>query len=218
GLRDLLAATGPRLGGVPPEPVPPIGTRIAVASDEAFQFHYRHVLDGWSATDAELVPFSPLADEAPDGSADAVYLPGGYPELHARTLAAAENFLRGLKSAAGRGAAVYGECGGFMVLGDTLTDAHGCVHTMAELLPLKTSFADRKLHLGYRDAKLIVNTPLGPAGTVYGAHEFHYASIVTEGDAEHLFRVTDAAGLDLGPQGLRRGNVMGSFIHLIDRR
>ena len=89
---------------------------------------------------------------------------------------------------------------------------------MAELLPLKTSFADRKLHLGYRDAKLIVNTPLGIAGTMYGAHEFHYASIVTEGDAEHLFRVTDAAGLDLGPQGLRRGNVMGSFIHLIDRR
>lgn len=217
-LRDLLAPVGPRPGGVPPQPVPPIGSRIAVASDEAFQFYYRHVLDGWRAADAALVPFSPLADEAPDAAADAVYLPGGYPELHAGTLAGAGNFLAGLNVAADRGAVVYGECGGFMVLGETLTDADGCAHAMAGVLPLETSFADRKLHLGYRDATLIEETPLGSAGTAYGAHEFHYASIVAEGEADRLFAASDATGTDLGAAGLRRGNVMGSFIHLIDRR
>ncbi|MGB0632916.1 MAG: cobyrinate a,c-diamide synthase [Alphaproteobacteria bacterium] len=218
GLRDLLAPAGRRSGGVPPLPVQPIGSRIAVASDEAFQFHYRHVLDGWRAADAELVPFSPLAGEPPDGAADAVYLPGGYPELHAGTLAAADGFINGLKAAAGRGAVIYGECGGFMVLGEALTDADGQAHAMAGLLPLETSFADRRLHLGYRDATLIAETPLGPAGTAYGAHEFHYASIVTEGPADRLFAATDAAGTDLGAMGLRRGAVMGSFIHLIDKR
>jgi len=217
-LRDLLAPVGPRPGGVAPQPVPPIGSRIAVASDEAFQFHYRHVLDGWRAADAALVPFSPLADEAPDAAADAVYLPGGYPELHAGTLAGAGNFLDGLNAAADRGAVVYGECGGFMVLGEALTDADECAHAMAGLLPLETSFADCKLHLGYRDVATIGDTALGPAGTAYGAHEFHYASIVAEGEADRLFAASDATGTDLGAAGLRRGNVMGSFIHLIDRR
>ena len=218
GLRDLLADAGPRPGGAPPQPVPPLGTRIAVASDEAFQFHYRHVLDGWRATDAELAPFSPLADEAPDAAADVVYLPGGYPELHAGTLAAAGNFLSGLKAAADRGAVIYGECGGYMVLGEALTDVDGQAHAMTGLLPLETSFYDRKLHLGYREATLRAETPLGPAGTAFGAHEFHYASIVREGEAEALFTARDAAGTDLGQTGLRRGKVMGSFIHLIDAR
>lgn len=218
GLRDLMSVVPPRPGGAPPQPVPPIGKKIAVASDEAFRFHYRHVLDGWLAADAELVSFSPLADEAPDGLADAVYLPGGYPELHARTLSGARTFLLGLKSAADRGAVVYGECGGFMVMGETLTDSEGDTHQMAKLLPLETSFADRKMHLGYREVKLISDTPLGPTGTVYGAHEFHFSSLVNEEDTDCLFTATDAAGIDLGTHGLRRGNVMGSFIHLIDRR
>ena len=217
-LRDLLAPAGPRPGGVPPQPLPPLGSRIAVASDDAFQFHYRHVLDGWRAADAELIPFSPVADKAPDAAADAVYLPGGYPELHAGKLAAAGNFLAGLRAAAERGAVIYGECGGYMVLGEALTDADGTAHAMAGLLPLETSFADRKLHLGYRDAVLGADTPLGPAGAAFGAHEFHYASIVRQGEADPLFTARDAAGTDLGAAGLRHGNVMGSFIHLIDAR
>tara|TARA_B100000676_G_scaffold309024_1_gene371377 strand:+ start:937 stop:2304 length:1368 start_codon:yes stop_codon:yes gene_type:complete len=217
-LRGLLVPAGPRPGGTPPQPLPPIGSRIAVASDDAFQFHYRHMLDGWRATDAELIPFSPLADEAPDANADAVYLPGGYPELYAGTLAAAGGFLQGLKAAAARGALVYGECGGYMVLGEAMTDADGNTHAMAGLLPLETSFAERKLHLGYRGATLAADTPLGPAGTAFGAHEFHYASITREGDADRLFAATDATGAELGGVGLRRGEVMGSFIHLIDAR
>ncbi|MEC9206756.1 MAG: cobyrinic acid a,c-diamide synthase, partial [Pseudomonadota bacterium] len=174
--------------------------------------------EGWRAADSELIPFSPLADQAPADSVDAVYLPGGYPELYAGNLASACNFLAGLRSAAARGAVIYGECGGYMVLGEALTDAEGQVHAMAGLLPLETSFADRKLHLGYRNVKLSIDTPLGAAQTAFGAHEFHYAGIIREDSASTLFTATDAAGGRLGAMGLQRGNVMGSFIHLIDSR
>ena len=155
--------------------------------------------------------------QAPDPAADAVYLPGGYPELHAGRLAACERFLGGLRAGRASGKAIYGECGGYMVLGETLTAADGRVHRMAGLLPLATSFAERRLHLGYREATLLAAGPLGTAGTRFRGHEFHYATTVSAGDAAPLFAAADSCGADLGPAGLRRGSVTGSFIHLIDR-
>ena len=97
--------------------IPPLGQRIAVARDNAFAFSYWHLLDGWRRRGAEISYFSPLADEAPAGDSDAIYLPGGYPELHAGRLAQSENFASGMKSAAADKIAIYGECGGYMVLG-----------------------------------------------------------------------------------------------------
>lgn len=198
-------------------PVPPLGQRIAIADDAAFAFRYALVTDGWRAAGAEILPFSPLADEAPDAGADAVYLPGGYPELHAGRLSQADRLLTGLRAAAARGATVFGECGGYMVLGRGLIDAEGQRHAMAGLLPLETSFADRGLHLGYRRVTLAVPTPLGPAGTTYLGHEFHYARTLSEGPGEALMRAFDATGRDLGPTGLVCSSVLGSFVHLITR-
>lgn len=221
-LKSILRPGNTERAGESSVPIPPLGQRIAVAADDAFRFAYPHVLGGWRDAGAEIIPFSPLADAAPDATCDAVYLPGGYPELQAAKLAANDGFLGGLRDAAARGAAIYGECGGYMVLGETLTDADGQAHRMAGLLPVETSFAQRKMHLGYRNATMAAETPLGRAGAVYGAHEFHYASTVRHGEVDRhpdpLFTVSDAAGNDLGPAGLRAGNVMGSFIHLIDRR
>jgi cobyrinic acid a,c-diamide synthase len=197
--------------------LPALGARIAVARDDAFLFAYPAVLRGWRDQGAELSCFSPLADEAPDPAADAVYLPGGYPELHAGRLAAAERFLSGLRRAASRGATIYGECGGYMALGEGLTDADGRTHRMAGLLPLATSFADRRLHLGYRVATLCAAGPLGPAGARYRGHEFHYAAASAATAGAPLFRATDSCGADLGAAGLCCGSVMGSFVHLIDR-
>ncbi len=202
----------------PLHPLPPPGQRIALARDEAFAFAYAAVLDGWRTQGAQLLPFSPLADEGPDISADAIYLPGGYPELHAGQLAAAGTFLGGLRAAAARGATIYGECGGYMVLGRRLVDAGGCDHAMAGLLPVETSFAARRRHLGYRQAVLDADTPLGPAGAVFGGHEFHYASLIGDPDENRLFHATDAAGRALGGCGHRVGSVLGSFLHLIARR
>jgi len=212
GWRDANVAAS----AAAPVPVPPLGRRIAVARDPAFAFHYPLVLDGWRAAGCEILPFSPLADEAPAADADAVYLPGGYPELHAGRLAGNRRFLDGLRAAAGRDACVFGECGGYMVMGEGLVDADGERHAMAGLLPLETSFEGRRLHLGYRSAVLVHDGPLGRAGTSFRGHEFHFARTLREDGADALFRCADSAGRPLGPTGLVRGRIAGSFIHLID--
>ena len=156
-------------------------------------------------------------DEAPDCAADSVYLPGGYPELWADRLASAEGFAAGLRGAATDGKAIYGECGGFMVLGQALIDGDGTRHRMTGLLPLVTSFAERRLHLGYRCVSLRGDGPFGAPGSRFRGHEFHYATVVEQDTGASLLSVSDAAGADLGACGLRRGWVFGSFIHLIDR-
>lgn len=211
-----LARPGRRPASGAALPLPPPGQRIAVASDAAFAFRYPLVTEGWRAAGAAIVPFSPLADEAPDPAADAVYLPGGYPELHAGRLAAARRFLEGLRAAARRGAAVFGECGGYMVLGEGLVDGDGRRHAMAGLLPLETSFAAPRLHLGYRRATLAAGNFLGRAGQRFRGHEFHYAAVLKEGPGQPLFTCADAQGNALGTTGLVAGNVAGSFVHLID--
>ena len=188
-------------------PLPPLAQSMAIARDEAFAFAYPHMLDGWRNAGAELTFFSPLNNEAP-AKAEAVFLPGGYPELHAGTLAANQIFMNGIRSFRGL---VYGECGGYMTLGDGLIDAQGHRHAMAGLLPLETSFATRKLHLGYR--QLTSRTTHFP--TNLRGHEFHYATITSEGNADRLFDATTANGTTLPSMGLRRGNIMGSFAHII---
>jgi cobyrinic acid a,c-diamide synthase len=216
-LVRLARPFGLGLYGPPPRPLRPLGQRIAVARDLAFAFAYRAVLDGWRVAGAEVLPFSPLADEAPAAAADAVYLPGGYPELHAGRLAASARFLAGLRAAATRSAFVYGECGGYMALGRALIDREGGSHAMAGLLPVVTSFAEPRRQLGYRRLRLLEACPLGAAGTTFRGHEFHYASLVESAAAPPLFEVTDARRRALGEMGMRAGTVAGSFLHLIDR-
>lgn len=213
----LLALARPALLAGPFEPpVPPLGSRMAIARDEAFAFAYPTILDGWYRAGVALSFFSPLNGEGPAADADAIYLPGGYPELHAPLLAQ-NGFLPGLRAAAARGATIFGECGGYMVLGRSLIDAEGRTWEMAGLLPVETSFASRKLHLGYRHATLAWDGPLGRAGQCWRGHEFHFAGVSGGGDAPPLFSVTDAAGGQLPACGHRAGKVMGSFLHLIDR-
>ena len=131
----------------------PPAQRIAIAKDEAFSFFYPHLLAGWRKAGADIAFFSPLANEPPPDHYDLLWLPGGYPELHAELIAGAERFLAGLRRFA-ETRPVHGECGGYMVLGQSLTDAAGHTHRMAGLLGASFSFAKRKLHLGYRQARL----------------------------------------------------------------
>jgi cobyrinic acid a,c-diamide synthase len=218
GCDALIAAAQPsRLPGSAAAVPPPLGQRIAIARDDAFLFTYPATLDAWRNAGAALSFFSPLADQAPPLDCDAIYLPGGYPELSAGRLASNRRFLGGLREAAAWRATIYGECGGYMVLGQALTDAEGTPHEMAGLLPVATSFAARKLHLGYRQITLAADSPLGRNGDVFRGHEFHYASILSEGDGRPLFTARDAEDESLGMVGRTVGSVMGSFIHLIDR-
>ncbi len=188
--------------------LPPLAQKIAIAHDVAFAFAYPHLLSDWRSQGVELSFFSPLNDDAPSG--DAVFLPGGYPELYAGKLASNAQFLNALREFKGL---IYGECGGYMVLGDSLIDKDGGHHAMAGLLPLTTTFASRKLQLGYR--QLIPLT--GPFKWPLRGHEFHYSTIVHEGKAEALFHAQDAAGHDIGKIGQRVGNVMGSYAHIISK-
>ncbi len=191
------------------EALPPLGQRIAIARDSAFAFAYPHLPHQWHRSGASLSFFSPLANEPAEPDADAIFLPGGYPELHAARLSANTAFLASLRTSRGL---IYGECGGYMVLGEALVDARGTSHAMAGLLPVVTSFAKRKLHLGYRQ---LTPEPGAPWSSPLRGHEFHYSSIVHEGAADRLFSARDAAGRDLAPMGLRRGKVMGSYAHAI---
>jgi len=192
------------------EKAPPATKRMAIAKDDAFDFAYQHqfydlIMEGW-----KIIPFSPLKNE-PVPPSDMVFLPGGYPELHAERLASNSNFIDSLRKAA-ESSDIYGECGGYMVLGETLTDANGTVHKMADLLPLQTSFAKRKLHLGYRNLRSV--TP--PMKGRFKGHEFHYATTL-KAEGEPLFEASNAEGTALPPMGLRKGRVCGSFAHVIDR-
>lgn len=196
--------------------LPPPGQRVAVAMDAAFSFFYGHHHLAWREAGAEVLPFSPLGDEAPDTSADACWLPGGYPELHAGRLAAADRFKDGIRTFAAT-RPVHGECGGYMMLGERLQDAEGIWHPMLGLLGHSTSFKTRKLNLGYRQAQMLVVSPLGPIGTGITGHEFHYATVSAVGEDEALCRLQDATGKDLGPAGSRRGSVSGTFFHAIAR-
>jgi cobyrinic acid a,c-diamide synthase len=211
----LHLSDGSSNNGENPRPViisPPAQT-ISVARDTAFAFSYPHVLTGWKNAGAELSFFSPMEDEAPLAGCGMVYLPGGYPELYAERLSACSSFRAGMEAAHKRGAVIYGECGGYMVLGDSLISADGASHRMLGFLPLETSFATRARKLGYRRLRGVSGSPF-PQN--YTAHEFHYSTVLRHGDAESLFHAQDTLGEDLGPAGMMRGNVSGSYMHLID--
>jgi cobyrinic acid a,c-diamide synthase len=193
--------------------VTPPGQRIALARDAAFSFIYPHILEGWRAAGAEIMPFSPLADEGPHANADVCWLPGGYPELHAGRIAANGRFRRALHAFA-ETRPVHGECGGYMVLGTGLIDKEGARNAMIGLLGLETSFAARRMHLGYRLAELTTGMPGHGSGAMLRGHEFHYATILSQPDAP-LASVRDANGADVAEGGSRRGHVTGTFFHLI---
>jgi len=193
--------------------LPPPGQRVALACDRVFSFIYPHLIAAWRRAGAEILPFSPLADEPPPESADSCWLPGGYPELHAAALAAAQKFSSRLRRFA-QTRPVHGECGGYMVLGQSLEDAAGQRHAMTGLLGHATSFAARKLHLGYRRARLLSDSILGRRGTLIRGHEFHYAALSGNGKDEPLAEVTDGDGRAVESGG-RRGNVTGAFFHAI---
>jgi cobyrinic acid a,c-diamide synthase len=215
-LRAIAALTStPDAAGIK---ISPPGNRVALARDAAFSFIYPHLLAGWRAAGAEILPFSPLADQTPDTSADACWLPGGYPELHAGRLAASTLFRAGLRSFA-ETRPVHGECGGYMAMGECLIDASGARHEMAGFFKLTTSFEKRRMHLGYRLARLASPIPGYPAGTQLRGHEFHYASILAHDDAP-LAQVVDASGTAVPETGSSKtfdsgGRATGSFFHLI---
>jgi cobyrinic acid a,c-diamide synthase len=213
-LDGLLHLAKPILSAQGTPKLAPLGQNIAIAKDAAFAFLYPHLLADWQAQGAQLHFFSPLADEAPVDEADAVFLPGGYPELHGAQLANAENFRKGMRKAADRDVLIYGECGGYMVLGKSLTDKTGNTFEMTGLLPLQTAINRPRRQLGYR--RLSHKSILPWSSDLLG-HEFHYSTeLKREGDS--LFRASDAEANAVGQMGLQQNKILGSYAHIIDVR
>ena len=209
-----MAARRGTARGLSEAKIKPPGQRIALARDAAFSFVYPHLLDGWQRAGAEILPFSPLADEGPRQDADVAWLPGGYPELHGPELARAGQFRAKITEFA-KSRPVHGECGGYMVLGRGIVDAQGRRHEMLGLLGLETSFEKRRLHLGYRSARLRQACCLGPVGLELRGHEFHYASVLANPDTP-LLEASDSEGNSVAEEGGRREGVSGSFFHFVD--
>ncbi len=192
----------------------PPGQRIAIAKDRAFSFIYPHLIEIWKNNGSEIFPFSPLKNEKPEKTADFIWLPGGYPELHLEKISNANQTKKSLKKFSSK-IRIHGECGGYMVLGKAIIDKKGKHHNMFGLLGLVTSFEKKKLHLGYRLAKLKnqYKNHLYESKILRG-HEFHYSNIISQPDKE-LYEVFDANNFKVRETGSFRNNVSGTFFHFL---
>ncbi|WP_151634360.1 cobyrinate a,c-diamide synthase [Noviherbaspirillum aerium] len=199
-------ATLATLGAAEPEPAAPAllqGRTIAIARDAAFAFLYPANLDCLHSLGAKLVYFSPLADEAVPEQADAVYLPGGYPELHASSLAGAARWKRSMRQAHSDGLPIYAECGGMMALADSLTDMSGAAHAMCGLLPGHVTMQKRLAALG-------AHAWQRQEGELRG-HAFHYSRMETE--LEPLARTVKHPTGQAGEAIYRKGSLTASYFH-----
>ena len=180
--------------------------RIAIARDEAFNFLYHHNMEVLSHY-GELSFFSPLHDERlPD--ADALYLAGGYPELYAKQLAANSAMRQALKAFSHNSGRIYGECGGMMYLGNSITLTDGTQHAMCGALDLETTMQEARLTLGYRQVEIA-----GCPFTLRG-HEFHYSRISQQGELRTIAVVKNARNEQVATPLFQQGNTIASYLHL----
>lgn len=205
-LDALLALARVPDGVASPTPTSPPHVRIGIARDAAFHFYYEDNLDLLRQAGAELVDFSPLTDTSLP-AVDGIYFGGGYPEEYRAVLSANAPMITAIRAFPG---VIYAECGGLMFLGDTLADETGDASPMCGLLPVRTRMTGRLRTLGYREVTTTSDTPLGPAGTVFRGHEFHYSELVST-DLPPSYRMTGIGGD--GIEGWARGNVLGSYVH-----
>ena len=162
---------------------PPARVRIAVAQDEAFCFTYAETLEAFRDAGAEVVFFSPLRDTALPENIGGLYLPGGYPELHARELSENTSLLREIKQKIESGLPTAAECGGFLYLGQSLTDAEGQSWPMAGVLPGEAKDAGRLVRFGYATLSADSDSLLFRAGESFPIHEFHHWDSTANGVA-----------------------------------
>ena len=218
----LKALVGPTATGeICEAPAPSVSTRIAVARDATFCFVYDDNLRLLREAGAVIVEFSPLSDHHLPEGISGIYLPGGYPELFADSLAANESMKTAILSAVEAGMPVYAECGGFIYLTRGVVETHNPgeqgrvpLQGFVGVFPIAARMLPRRKALGYRDVELTTDSLLGPAGTVARGHEFHYSEIgPMPEEIERVYRVR-RRGADLGEEGYRYRNCLASYVHL----
>lgn len=191
--------------------------RIAVPMDPVFCFYYQDNLDILRSFGADLVFIKPLYGDLIPDDVDGVYMGGGYPELHARELSRNTDFFNSLKSAVSRGAPVYAECGGLMVLSRFIVGLDGTRWPMAGLLPFGVRMLPRRKALGYVEVRFLRDCILGPKNTVVRGHEFHYSEIYPEDYSVHVdtvYEIASSRTVETRFEGYSLGTVLASYVHL----
>jgi cobyrinic acid a,c-diamide synthase len=218
---DMIAARAgeprPCIQQASPFNVRPSLTKVAVAYDKAFCFYYEDNLDLLKEAGAEIVKFSPLSDNAIPEAIDALYIGGGYPELHALQLSENRAMLDSIKNFAESGKPVYAECGGFMYLTEGIYDFDNVLYPMACIFPFQTRMLKGRSRLGYREAVLKQDSVLGQKGTAVRGHEFHYSEIDCRGEVPsplRIYSVKDGSNKKLDDEGYKIHNTLGSYIHI----
>jgi cobyrinic acid a,c-diamide synthase len=187
--------------------------RVGVPSDHAFSFYYEDNLDMLREHGAEIVRFSPLNDASLPADLDALYLGGGYPELHAERLSSNREMLEEVRAFAASGRPVYAECGGMLYLGEKL-DVGDESYEMAGVLPLSIQMTHALVQFGYATVEFAQDCLLGRKGTVVRGHSFHYSKIASRGQLEIGYHVQYSMSGKEEMEGFLRGNILASYIHL----
>ncbi|MCG7383961.1 cobyrinate a,c-diamide synthase [Paenibacillus sp. ACRRY] len=187
---------------------------IAVARDAAFNFYYPDNLELLEAAGARLKYFSPLAGEGVPPEADGIYLGGGFPEEFAALIADNISFLEGLREAVRSEMPLFAECGGYMVLAETLTNREGLTYNMAGIIPAGVQMQAKRAALGYREARAVEDSFLLKKGEVIRGHEFHYSTMTyqEEGDVPYAYETKGLRGMK--QEGYARGNVVAGYTHV----
>jgi len=205
-----LARSAPPLPALPEVPDrSEVGARVGVARDAAFCFYYADNLDRLRQAGADLVFFSAMTDRLPD--VDALYLGGGYPELHAEALSASR-CREDVHRAVDDGMPVYAECGGLAYLTERLVTGEGD-YPMAGVLPATTEMTDRIQGLGYVEARVVGGAPVLAPGSAFRGHEFHYSRLDCASDARFVLELLRGRGIDGGRDGLATQNAVGQYTH-----
>lgn len=187
---------------------------IAVARDAAFNFYYPDNLELLEAAGVRLQYFSPLAGEGIPTDVDGIYLGGGFPEEFAADIAGNQGFLEGLRQAAQSNMPLFAECGGYMVLGETLTDRDGFTFEMAGIIPAQVQMQKKRAALGYREVSSVQDSFLLKKGEVLRGHEFHY-STMSYRDEETIPYAYETKGLrGLKQEGYAAGNIVAGYTHV----
>jgi cobyrinic acid a,c-diamide synthase len=187
--------------------------RVGVPSDHAFSFYYEDNLDLLREQGAEIVRFSPLTDASLPSGLDALYLGGGYPELHAKQLSGNRQMLEEVRTFAASGRPVYAECGGMLYLSESLNMDEDS-YAMAGVLPLSMQMTDRLVQFGYVTVEFTEDCLLGRKGTVVRGHSFHHSRIASQGEVGTSYHVQYSMSGKEELEGFRQGNVLASYIHL----
>lgn len=185
---------------------------IGVAYDEAFNFYYSDMFDLLRLNGAHISYFSPLRDDKlPD--VDGVYLGGGYPELFAEELERNKHMRIAINEASETGMPIYAECGGLMYLTESLAN-NGKAFKMVGVIPAHTDVVYKRI-IGYTVGKTISDTIIGPKGTTFRGHEFHYSEVKALNEKlTYAFKLERGRGISNGYDGIKIRNTLASYSHL----